>query len=714
MRRTSLLLLAFLSTLSSAEARSTKWFASIGGIAVEGTVEVPLYRGDYGEHRPLVRVETPGKRGPVSHLAVLDLAHGWTHIGWRTARQLGLVPEETRVMGRYAQVVVIPEVKVGGLVLTDVPAEVVYDDTFVLGVGVFDGLASAILPSEGKVRFVAGSEGRALVDDLGGVVLARRQGRGKWKHHDEKLRGNGFAVSVEGALAGEDGWLHLRTDAATTFGTEDIDDNRRRRRGGQVQLRARGRIGAAELAESWIVRDESLSDPDAGFVGSLGYDQLYAVDLAVSPADGLVAAKKVLRPRWERAEPVRLEIARAAHRAAGLPSGDDRVDRPPTMGFGAAEAPDPKGDPGRPAELRLEQDLAMALWDTGALDEAIPFFLRASEAAGDRCGPHMELGLKRLRWSGALQQKPFIVELIRQPLREAGELYDRWAALDPKVRDDVRAGRSVDEDVFQVEQERRCVTAWGTLMAAYVAQGNTTASSAIYKDHHGTDPLVAYAQGLSLLEQGQAKVAEIPIREALSFDVEEKGDIKLGLGRAQVLQQRVDPVEALVKEVPALTSDNGFTAALMVVEWGSTLEGTDGPKLARSLVKTDPYWIPAQLVAIWLDVDEANATQLRAELVRQRARDAGAMDVEVYAAVLQALEGEVEAAREVLRTLKRERPPTPDLFAARAFVAGLADDRESVREELLELKLRYPTLPFDTLGLSVPEPPEAEDAPAAE
>lgn len=700
--------LVSLLPLASAEARSTAWFAEVGEVTLPDSVDVPLYRGDHGEHRPLVRVVTPGKRDrEIVHLAVLDIAHGWSKIGFRTARQLGLTPEETKVMGRYAQVAVIPELRVGELVIRDLPVEVVYEEVFVLGTAPLQDVATAILPSEGTVRFVPAAKGEALVQELGGPLPIQVQSRKKWKHRGEKVYGNGFAVSVEGALGGEDGWLALRTDEAQSLAVERLDGTRRRRRGGQVQLRARGRIGTAELAESWVARDESLSDAEPTFVGSLGYDQLYAVDLAVSPADGLVAARKALRPTWERAEPVRLEVARAAHKAAGLPSEDERVDRPPRMGFGGAKE-DPKGDPGDTSTLRLERDLAMALWDTGELEEAIPFFLRASEAGGDACGPHMELGLKRLRWSGVLQEQDFIVELIRQPLREAGELWDRWDALEPKTREAIRTGQSVGDEVFQVPQERRCLTAWGTLMAAYVAQGNTAASSAIYTEHYGSDPLVAYAQGLSLLEQGQAKVAEIPIREALSFDVEEKGDIKLGLGRAQALQGLSEPVEALAKEVPAIATEAGFTAALMVVEWGDLLEEAEPADLIRDVVKTDPYWIPGQLVAIWLELEQADPTQLKAELVRQQARDAGSTEIEVYGAVLDALDGDTEGARKALRKLKRDRPPTADLFAALAFVASLDEDAEALSENLQELRLRYPTLAFDTLGLPVPAPAEPD------
>lgn len=711
MRTVPTAFLAGLLLSSSAHARSVKWFQKGAVVNATGTVEVPLLRGDHAEHRPLVRATLAGE-GKKKHegLLVVDLASGWTTVSWRTVQRLGLVAEETTLQGRYAQVVVLPKVVVGELTLSNVPAEVTSDEVGVLGFGALP-LATAIVPSAGVVRF--STDGEGLVSSIGTPTPLRRQTTGKWKDGDRKLYGNGLSFAVEGAMSGRDGWMRLATASPESFVTKSFEDPRQRRRGGEVHVRGRGRVGEHELAESWVVRDESLTDKADDFVGVLGYDQLYSVDVAVSPMDGLASVEPAPKPTWQRVEEARMELARAAHRAAGLPSGDERVDRPPKIGFDKSGDGGPSGgNPGDRSTARLERELAVALWEVGQLDKAIPHYLSAAEAAGDHCEAHMELGLKRLHWSGALQQQPFVVELIRQPLRQAGELWDRWQTLDAKTREAVRNGKSVPEGTFAIEQEARCLTAWGTLMAAYVAQGNTAASSAIYTDHYGQDPLVAYAQGLSLLEQGQPKVAEIPIREALSFDVRERGDIKLGLGRAQVDQGLKEPVYQLLKEVPGLELDHGLAAAMIVLEWGDLLgDGESAEDMAARLVTADAYWIPGQLVAAWKGVEEANATRLAAELVRQQGRDAGSMEIEIYQAVLMAVQGDGEGARKALRTLQKSRPPTPDLFAALALVASINGRLDRVQENLVELRLRYPTLPFDTLSLPLPEPePEPVDA----
>lgn len=695
---------AVLLASSPASARSVKSFLkSPGTVVIEGPVEVPLLRGEVGEHRPLVEVELKGDAGSERRLAVLDVAHGWTRVGWRTVYALGLASESTTLQGRAVQVVVLPEVRVGELVLRDVAAEVDGMEGVTIGTAAL-GLPVAVLPSSGTVRFVPAADGADLVASVGDVVPAQRQTAKSFKVGDRKVSGNGLAFAVEGAVAGRDGTLQIRTDMARTEVTASFEDTRQRRRGGVVHARGRGRVGAVELPETWVVRNESLVDADARFVGALGYDQLYAVDLAVDPSSDTMALKPVAAPEWTDASEAHLAVARAAHAAAGLASEDERVDRPPRMGFGAT-AEDPAGDPGDPGTVRLERELAMALWATGAVDEAMPHFLKAAEAAGDQCGPQMELGLKRLQWSGSMQQQTFIVELIRQPLKQAGTLWDRWASLTPELREDVRARRDVPDGTFSVEQEARCLTAWGTLMAAYVAQGDTDASSAIYKDHYGKDPLVAYAQGLSLLEQGQPKTAEIPIREALSFDVAERGDVKLGLGRAQAEQGLKEPVFAVLKEIPGLAQDHGLAAAMIVLEWGALLgEEDEGAAMARRLVEADPYWAPAQLMAIWRGVEEADVAQLSAELNRRSAREAGSLDVAIHRAVLAALQGDGAGARKDLRELQKSRPPHADLYAALALVASINGRWDRVEDNLLELRLRYPTLPFDDLTLRAPEP----------
>jgi tetratricopeptide (TPR) repeat protein len=687
-----------------AHARNAGWFLKgAESVEIAGAVEVPLYRGTIAEHRPLVAVEREVDGKARSVLAVVDLGHTWTRVGRDLASQLGITPEVTDINGEWAQVATVDSLSIGDLTLNNLRVQVVEGDELILGFGAIDEIAVAILPSTGTVKIVPASQGYALLSSLGAPFKFTRQ-KGKWVENGEKVFGNGLSFGIPASIAGRDGTFQIRTADAKSTVAADYRGVDERRWNGIPHYRGRGRIKDFEIGESWVAMDESLNDPRDGFIGALGYDQLYVVDIAVSPGENMASVRLADQVTYTSSVDRSLELAWERFKAAGLSEEDKRSVRPPRMGFeDEPTLEDQEGDPGDPEVASIERSLALALWDAGELDRAMPHFLSAAEAAGDRCLPQMDLGRKRLAWSGTLQEQDFIVELIRQPLREAGELWDRWAALDSDTRMKIRQfSGTVPEGTFKIPQDRRCLTAWGTLMAAYVAQGNTLASSEIYSAHYGSDPLVAFAQGISLLAQGQPKTAEIPIRQALSFDVEESGDFELGLARALAEQGKKEPVEALVEQLSGLDVDHPLTAALMAAEWGRTLDGEEGAKaFADLIVQQDPYWIPGQLVALHLGVERASASQVGAELIRQRERFAGDLALEAHAAVHQAIEGDAEGARKALRKLKKDRPPTPDLFAAMALVASIEGDGEALQEARRELRLRYPTIPIGDLGLTV-------------
>lgn len=686
-----------------AQAKSPSWFLD-GAEAVEigGAVERPLLRGESSAFRPAVMVAAVSGETERRALAVIDVGHGWTRIGRRLARQLGLELESTTTNGVWGQITVLPEIRIGELVVRELRAEVIEGDDLILGFGALPELAVALLPSNGTVKFVPAAEGRALVESVGEPKALQAEKEGGYKFAGEKVTGDGLSLAVKGAISGRDGWVGLHTDATTTAVTRKYEATDERRRQGVIHYRGRGRVDEHELPESWVMRDESLTHSVGKYVGAIGYDQLYAVDLAVSVADGVAAFDPVFKPQWTPTTEVDLEVQQERYEEAGYDL-EEETDRPPRMTLDEGDTTDLEGDPGDAKRRDHELGLADALWSAGRLDEALRHYRAAAKAAGDNCGPHRELGVKRLAWSGSLQQKPFIIELIRQPLHNAGTLWDRWAELPAETRQKIRRYEAVPAGTFKIAQDVRCRTAWGTLMASYVRLDDTRAVSRIYKEHHGTDPMVAFAQGLSLIERGQPKTAEIPIREALQAKVAEHGDFKLGLGAAQVAQGLKDPVNALVDEIPGLDIDHGLTAALIVADWGHTFDGVEGAKaLAVRLVEEDRYWIPGQLLGMWLGIEQADRNQLGADLVRQIPRDAGSPRVRIERAVFLAIDDNADEALAILEQERSKGPPTADLFAALAWVYTITGDEPARDAALLELRLRFPTIPIGSMGVLQP------------
>ena len=105
---TRILLPGLLLLPQLALARNAGWFLK-GAATVEiaGTVEVPLYRGTIGDHRPMIAVdrEVDGKKRSV--LAIVDVGMGWTTVGRDLAGELGIVPEATDLNGEWAQVATV-------------------------------------------------------------------------------------------------------------------------------------------------------------------------------------------------------------------------------------------------------------------------------------------------------------------------------------------------------------------------------------------------------------------------------------------------------------------------------------------------------------------------------------------------------------------------------------------------------------------------------
>lgn len=685
---------------TGAHAKGPNWFLEgAETVEISEAVEETLLRGRSSGFRPAIRVVHVHDDKERGAIAIVDIGHTWTKIGRRLARQLDLELESTTLDGVWGQVTTLEELRIGGAVIRGLRAEVVEGEDLVLGLGAIPEVAVALLPSTGKVRIVPAAQGRQLVESVGEARPVQIEKLGKYRFAGEKVVGDGLSLAVKGAISGRDGWVGLHTDATTTAVTRRYEATDERRRLGVIHYRGRGRVGDHELPESWVMRDESLSHSVGKYVGALGYDQLYALDLAVSPLDGVAAVAPVRDPQWTSTNEAALELQRERYEAAGYDL-EEESDRPPRMTLSDEDETDLEGDPGDRKRREHELGLANALWDAGHLDEALRHYRAASKASGDHCGPHRELGVKRLAWSGSLQQKPFIIELIRQPLHIAGSLWDRWAELPAETRQKIRRYEDVPSGTFKIAQDVRCRTAWGTLMASYVRLGDTRAASRVYKEHHGTDPMVAFAQGLSLIERGQPKTAEIPIREALQAKVAEYGDFKLGLGAAQVAQGLEEPVHALVDEIPGLDLEHGLTAALIVADWGHTLDAENGAReLAVRLVKEDRYWIPGQLLGVWLGVEEADRNQLGAELVRQIPRDAGAPKVRIERAVFLALDGKMNKALTILEGERKAGPPTADLFAALAWVHTIQGDDEARDAALLELRLRFPTIPIGKMGV---------------
>lgn len=635
----------------------------------------PLLRGPTTAFLPSVEVVVTTPRGDRPGLAVVDLAGGCSRIDPATARAFGLDASGDLELSAT----------VGGLHVVGLP--VIVDPSapgLVLGVLGLGGVAAALSPSEGVVRFAPRAGGPALVGSLGAPesVPGRR----------------GDPLRVPGGIrfgpVVVDGTFELRTDRAASQIAASPKLPPSVERGGAESYDVGVRLGEGWLPDTWIHRAPETADP--GAIGALGYDVLYAVDVAVDPTTRTIAFRPVTADRSGDASVAALAAAEARYAAeeaaaagtpdATLPPSDPRA----TITFdGPGPARTPLGDAGNPVVRDRNLVLAETRWRAGRLEQALEAYSAAARYAGDHCGAHLDLAQRRLAWAGVDRaSNDLFRKLVDDPLNRATTLWSQWQGLDEAVRAEVIAGRAPPGGV-QVGQPSSCALVYGLRHRQLALAQDPQLST--FERAHERDPGVGWSRLLGLLDAGQYGPA------AAVWSLSEGGVPPLwrtlaALRIAAALGQPTK-ADALWKHLPGAPSDTPLLDALVAYDAAAL---TPRPaEWTRKLVRQDPRWVPSQLVHA-LASGEAPPPLDPAAL----GRAPGSPQLRCQAAVHQALGGDVAGA---LRALDADpRPAEPDWWAARAVVAHLRHDAAARDRAVAELRTRFPLLPVDRLGLRDP------------
>jgi hypothetical protein len=368
-------------------------------------------------------------------------------------------------------------------------------------------------------------------------------------------------------------------------------------RGGSPSYDVGARLGDVWLADTWIRRDEALSDPSPDFVGALGYDVLFAVDLAVDPVGRTVAFRPAASDASHDATGPAVEAATRRYEAEEkAAAGTADVTAAPsdpraTIGFdGPVAARVPLGDAGNPVVRDRNLVLADTLWRAGRLEEALQYYFAAARYAGDHCGAHLDLAVRRMAWAGEDRvTKDLVQQLVDDPLERAATLWETWSRLSDDVRAAVRAGHPPPGGV-QVDQPATCAVVAGLRHRLLVTRADP--GLAAFERAHEREPSVAWSRVLGLLEAGQYGPADalLPLTAGavppLWQDL-----VTLRLAAALGQPGRADP---LWRNVPGAPTDTPLLSALLVLD-AATL--TPHPEeWTRKLVRQDPRWVPGQLV----------------------------------------------------------------------------------------------------------------------
>jgi len=656
------MLLTLLALMAEGSALAgAGWFLQGPDVELEEVADIPLYRGDLGEYRPVVHVGFGEEHAASGTLAVVDLGGEWTRIGADLAARLDLKVKTTAIHGKTVRRAVIDEVILGDLTLRGLRAQVIPGGELILGFGNAGQVGVGLLPSLGVVRFAPPSEIEALLRVAGGSLPAFGQDTSRWMEHGEPRYGNGLSLAAPVLVDGKPGGAWIRTDWARS----------RLSAGGESVELADFSVGVRAII------DDSLADPADDFLGGLGYDVLYAYDIVLSPAEDLMAIQLAEDPKWEDPAPIAVAAAKLRHemwKAATEASASGNTARP-QIGFEAdTRTSTISGDPGDLSAVRQHTALSDALWMGGDPEGAVVASLAATRAAGDRCEPFQTLGTRRMQTSGALQKQSFVAKLVSDPLKRADDLWHAWASLTPEEREAARAGKDLGDTTFQLPQPGVCEEALGQYWLALVSHGKG-ADVLEQKKRRAAEGRHTLAGGLAALASGDAAASEASIRGAIRHGAIASGPLpaRFAWAAARAAQN---------KPLPTLTVDPDRSDALLLALAARVL----GPVEASSSIAD----------ALAAAIHEEGTTEGLAERIEEaRKRRAGAPEVACQLAVLHAITGNPEAAATALQEARSDRHRVPDYWLASYIVAIAQWELEDARAALDELQMRFPALPSE-------------------
>jgi tetratricopeptide (TPR) repeat protein len=673
------LLLLSLAIPALATAKSTTWFLDgADGAEISGPVELILYRSEDTDWTPAVFVALPeDEEGEVDHyLAKLSLV-GPNQIPESLAGDLGLKVGESS----GAKFAVIPQLQLGDASLSGVRFEVGSD--LVLNLNTLDELSFAILPSSGVVRIAPSTGADELLGAVGEAIQGSAGSEKPWFFRGDKMGPRPFDLVVEGALLDQEGVLRLALhEWSSALGGEVALPDDAVIREGERYVRAAATLGGLALTEAWLHHEQDKVGPDGNLLAVLGYDVLYGLDLAFDPTTDRIAFAKAAEVKAADPSALLLETARKDFsEAEEKAAGEDEA--------ATEEEDDSEGDA---AAVSRHTDLADALWDHGSRSEALEHYAAAAGAAGERCGPILTHG-RRLAELGRHEE-------ALEPLRTAGDLWDRWWAQDREVREAVDKDRKVAEGTFTTEQSSSCHEAWGDLAASHFALGQHDEVGQIYAEHLEFDDAVARFQALSRLVQGDAVGANAALRQGLQLGARNDADARLALGFANAGLKRPEAVRAQLDYVRSLADPAPLTTWYVAVWLARSSLGNEAAlDTATALVDADPLSIPARLERVIASrelsggLDEAAEMKAIGALLDEADRQRPGDDaVAAWRLLYRALDGEVEAAKAAL--VAEEDPREIDHYLARAAVAEMAGDPDVSAQALSSLIARWPQTPI--------------------
>jgi len=698
MKRAIVLLSLALS--SSAMAKTPKWFTDgASSVDLPGQVDVPLLRGIVTGGAPVVEMTGTADDDGVTprRLASFSLA-GFSVMGDGVVEEFG---GKVKTDGNGNKYAIIPEIHLGDLTIRGLRVMVVEPDSQWLtstyahiALTTLDGVASAYLPSQGVLRFVAPEEGGNLVGSVADPLTFSWPPEGKQHEHGATYQSARWGVLVPGQVNGTDGLLMLNPSGVSVVDPAYAPATEHTFSGLRFVTVPMTVGGVTYNDEPSIVATIGWSGDDAmPLLGVFGNTELLTSDIAVDPSTMSVAFKAVAAPKWADATDVYLAIAKDAFDNADTKcEGDDCDDKDAEAEDGADEAGEDDGpDEGDSKEVSRHSDYAQALTLAGRLKDALEYRQLATTFAGENCEPYLQYG-EALTTAGDFGEGA-------ANLQKAAELYDRWATQDLDTR--LAIGRdNAPEGAFTLEQNPSCAVAWGELAANKLRQGDYAGVETLFRAHMDLDADMANTYGASLLQQQKWSDANGAFRRAVNLGGQRSYVARLGVGVANGKAGDVAIFDAQIDRLMASRSNVGDLGGVVAVAFSDEVKGDGaGLALAKRMAENAPWDAHNQLVLAWTLPAGAERTAVlkRADALLQRDEKATANVAwtRFSRSWYQALSGDAKAAQATIDGIAAEGVEFVDFaFFVKSEIARAAGDEAGRKAELSALHTLAPTLPL--------------------
>lgn len=627
------------------EIKVDQYAINPGTLSINGVVEVPLY-SSYSSARlaPLVAVRLPGLENPI--LMALSLGQSGITLTQSTAEKAGATVK-AKTQG---QVAVVPELRIGELVLSNVKVQIGAQDR--MGLTTFSGLATALLPSKGVVRFAPAEHADGLLSAVGAPLAYSATPLERIKYKRSKHWIGGDTVIVSGRVNGQEGPIYL--DSGSKIAKSYT---------GQTPVYSLGlskyyatdlAFGGMELellSLHWSNPPHMPSASGASIPGS----EMAAWNLAIDPSTQRIAISPQADTHYVSSWDIELAQALSELETAKLAEDADLSD--------------------------FHGHLARMYIGNHNPAKALEYAVMVVDTKPESCTSYHLLGQAQAMAGDHIQ--------AIETLSKSGTLYEKWADMGVETREELAQASLENPGLEKQIQDHDCFDAWGLAAQSALELGDFEQVATLYTEHHDLDASLPKAAAAAFLAQesyAQARAALVQVQ--LLSDTE---SAETALTRAVILHAQGNP--AALDSYQRAAFLGGLVEARA---WGTAVAELQGAKGMTDLAQMAPFSPHIALAhAEALDASEGDSTKAweTALIAYERALGAGSGDVDVWAGYGRTLRkiGNSDQVTTALKSGLKVDAQAPELLLLAGDLAADADDYDRAKQLYAQAAKGAPT-----------------------